>query len=224
MREEAGVEVGTPEYVASQPWPFPSSLMLGFSAPWISGEPRRIDEELEDVRWFSRADVAAAVDDREGPLGVPPRFAIARRLLESGSGASLPVEVTLEGWIFMVGLRVFDIGALIVWLIWFFRLRDDDDDADDGRGGGGSAPEPETPRGRPAACACRCPTPLRGRRGGATTAATCAPPPRPAGAGARAGPGSRSGQKTVSVREAWINLDGVWAGAFVLAGLLTLFT
>jgi hypothetical protein len=51
--------------------------------------------------------------------------------------------VTLEGWIFMVGLRVFDIGALIVWLIWFFRLRDDDD-GDDGFGrGDGGAPEPE---------------------------------------------------------------------------------
>ncbi len=82
VREEAGVEVGPPVYVASQPWPFPSSLMLGFTAPWIAGEPRRIDEELEDVRWFTRADVAAAVEDREGPLGVPPRFAIARRLLE----------------------------------------------------------------------------------------------------------------------------------------------
>jgi hypothetical protein len=43
----------------------------------------------------------------------------------------------------MVGLRVFDIGALIVWLVWFFRLRDDDDGDDDfGRGDGG-APEPE---------------------------------------------------------------------------------
>jgi hypothetical protein len=51
--------------------------------------------------------------------------------------------VTLEGWIFMVGLRVFDIGALIVWLVWFFRLRDDDD-GDDGFGrGDGGAPEPE---------------------------------------------------------------------------------
>ena len=80
--EEAGVEVGQPAYVASQPWPFPSSLMLGFTAPWVSGEPRRIDEELQDVRWFDRADVVAATEDREAPLGLPPRFAIARRLLE----------------------------------------------------------------------------------------------------------------------------------------------
>jgi hypothetical protein len=55
--------------------------------------------------------------------------------------------VTLEGWIFMVGLRVFDIGALVVWLVWFFRLRDDDDDQDGGHGGGGNAPEPDRSRG-----------------------------------------------------------------------------
>jgi hypothetical protein len=55
--------------------------------------------------------------------------------------------VTLEGWIFMVGLRVFDIGALIVWLVWFFRLRDDDDSDDDGRGGDGNTPVPDKPKG-----------------------------------------------------------------------------
>jgi NAD+ diphosphatase len=82
VREEAGVEVGTPEYVASQPWPFPTSLMLGFTAPWRSGEPHRIDAELEDVRWFKRAEVDAAVRGEDSPLGLPPRFAIARRLLE----------------------------------------------------------------------------------------------------------------------------------------------
>ena len=47
----------------------------------------------------------------------------------------------------MIGLRVFDVGALIVWLVWFFRLRDDDDDSDEGRGGNGNAPEPDTPKG-----------------------------------------------------------------------------
>jgi hypothetical protein len=47
--------------------------------------------------------------------------------------------VSTEGWIFMVGFRVFDVGLLIVWLVWFFRLRDDGDDGpgDDGPGGGG---------------------------------------------------------------------------------------
>jgi hypothetical protein len=49
--------------------------------------------------------------------------------------------MTTEGWIFMVGFRIFDVGLLIVWLIWFFRLRDDGDDSpgDDG-GGGGEGP------------------------------------------------------------------------------------
>ena len=82
VREEAGVEVGEPVYVASQPWPFPSSLMLGFIAPWRSGEPRRIDSELEDVGWFERAEVETALAGRPSSLGLPPRFAIARRLLE----------------------------------------------------------------------------------------------------------------------------------------------
>ena len=52
--------------------------------------------------------------------------------------------MTTEGWIFMVGFRVFDVGLLIVWLIWFFRLRDDDDDSrgDDGGGGEGPGPRP----------------------------------------------------------------------------------
>jgi hypothetical protein len=56
--------------------------------------------------------------------------------------------VTLEGWIFMVGLRVFDVGALVVWLVWFFRLRDDDDDdGDDFRRGNDDGREPEEPCG-----------------------------------------------------------------------------
>jgi hypothetical protein len=54
--------------------------------------------------------------------------------------------VTTEGWIFMVGFRVFDVGLLIVWLIWFFKLRDDDDDSPDDGGGGGEGPGPR-PRG-----------------------------------------------------------------------------
>jgi NAD+ diphosphatase len=82
VREEAGVEVGEPVYIASQPWPFPSSLMLGFIAPWRSGEPRRIDAELEDLGWFERAEVEAAVAGERSSPGLPPRFAIARRLLE----------------------------------------------------------------------------------------------------------------------------------------------
>jgi NAD+ diphosphatase len=92
VAEESGVEIGTPRYVASQPWPFPSSLMLGFEAPWRAGEPSVREDDLEDVRWFERAEVAAAAaadseglgaaPDRESPLLLPPRLAIARLLLE----------------------------------------------------------------------------------------------------------------------------------------------
>jgi hypothetical protein len=48
----------------------------------------------------------------------------------------------------MVGLRVFDVGLLLVWLVWFFRLRDDDDSSDEGGGGGGGpGPEPSDESG-----------------------------------------------------------------------------
>ena len=93
--EEAGVEVGHPDYVASQPWPFPSSLMLGFTVPWISGEPPGTDPELEDVRWFTREELmpATAQEDSwdgtpaaDAELLLPPRLAIARRLIEHWMG------------------------------------------------------------------------------------------------------------------------------------------
>jgi hypothetical protein len=42
----------------------------------------------------------------------------------------------------MVGFRVFDVGLLVLWLVWFFRLRDDDDDSPDDGGGGGEGPGP----------------------------------------------------------------------------------
>jgi NAD+ diphosphatase len=73
--EEAGVEVSAPRYVASQPWPFPSSLMLGFFADYAGGEPHVRDAELEDVRWFTRDELADTV--------LPPRLAIARTLIDA---------------------------------------------------------------------------------------------------------------------------------------------
>jgi NAD+ diphosphatase len=93
VREEAGVIVGRPRYVASQPWPFPASLMLGFSAPYESGEAQIRDDELQDVRWFERAEIeqASKADDIDdwgtpgdpgGPLRLPPSLAIARRLID----------------------------------------------------------------------------------------------------------------------------------------------
>ena len=88
--EEASVAVRDVRYVASQPWPFPVSLMLGFHATYAGGEPAIGDHELEDVRWFTRAEVATATgggdDWIDGPdtdrLMVPPPTAIARLLLD----------------------------------------------------------------------------------------------------------------------------------------------
>ena len=81
VREESGVEVSAPRYVSSQPWPFPGSLMLGFVASHASGDAAVGDGELEDVRWFTRAEVAAAAAG-EGSLNLPPPIAIARRLID----------------------------------------------------------------------------------------------------------------------------------------------
>jgi NAD+ diphosphatase len=80
VREEAGVRVDAVRYRSSQPWPFPTSLMLGFSARWAGGEPAVRDAELEDVGWFTRE---AIVD---GDVLLPPPTAIARRLIDEWLG------------------------------------------------------------------------------------------------------------------------------------------
>jgi NAD+ diphosphatase len=83
VEEEAGVIVGEVRYRASQPWPFPASLMVGFEAEYESGAIETDDDELEDARWFSRDELerAAAADDGAWLL-LPPRMAIARRLVD----------------------------------------------------------------------------------------------------------------------------------------------
>ena len=78
VREEAGVHCSAVRYFASQPWPFPSSLMLGFHATASRGEPLQLDGELEDARWFSAADLHLA-----GAHLLPPRYTIARRLIDA---------------------------------------------------------------------------------------------------------------------------------------------
>ena len=88
--EEVGVTVGRPLYQSSQPWPFPASLMLGFVVPYRDGELGGSDPELEDKRWFGRDEVAHAAqgdswsepDDGGDSLLLPPRAAIARRLID----------------------------------------------------------------------------------------------------------------------------------------------
>ncbi len=88
VHEEAGVHCSAAHYVASQPWPFPSSLMLGFHATASRSEPLLLNGELEDARWFSAADLS-----RGGARLLPPRYTIARRLIDTwyqhATGAAL---------------------------------------------------------------------------------------------------------------------------------------
>ncbi|MFE4874381.1 NAD(+) diphosphatase [Streptomyces sp. NPDC056682] len=86
--EEAGVTVGPVEYVASQPWPFPSSLMLGFMAQATSSEINVDGEEIHEARWFSREDLAAAFVS--GEVLPPYGISIAARLIELWYGEPLP--------------------------------------------------------------------------------------------------------------------------------------
>jgi NAD+ diphosphatase len=74
--EETGIEVDKIEYHSSQPWPFPSSLMLGFTAHAVTTEIHKRDEELEDAQWFTRDDL------KSGRPIVPPGVSISYRLIE----------------------------------------------------------------------------------------------------------------------------------------------
>ncbi|HUO83101.1 MAG TPA: NAD(+) diphosphatase [Gammaproteobacteria bacterium] len=76
VREETGVIVGEIRYHSSQPWPFPSSLMLGFYARAESTDIELVDRELEDARWFSREDLAA------GRPPLPSRLSVSWRLID----------------------------------------------------------------------------------------------------------------------------------------------
>ena len=77
VAEETNIEVGEVRYHSSQPWPFPSSLMLGFTAEATSGEIQLNDGELEDAQWFTRKEL------RSGFPKLPYRLSIARRLVDN---------------------------------------------------------------------------------------------------------------------------------------------
>jgi NAD+ diphosphatase len=80
VMEEAGVAIRHPRYHSSQPWPFPSSLMVGFMAEAEGLVPLRVDEtELETAEWFTRDDIARFA---EHGRSLPNRDSIARRLIE----------------------------------------------------------------------------------------------------------------------------------------------
>lgn len=87
--EESGLTVVDPQYVGSQPWPFPASLMLGFRAtldPARASSLRPDGTEILDLRWFSRDELAASLND----IVLPSRTSIARAIIEDWFGEPLP--------------------------------------------------------------------------------------------------------------------------------------
>lgn len=94
--EETAVPLSAIVYHSSQPWPFPASLMLGFCAVAVAGSTPRAGEELQDVRWFSRAEIAAGT-----PL-LPPPQSISYRLIEdwydAGRHGALAAEPRAGRW------------------------------------------------------------------------------------------------------------------------------
>lgn len=87
VKEEAGIEVGAVHYAGSQPWPFPSSLMLGFFGTALTTVITVDADEIAEARWFSRrqiTDLTAA-----GDLLLPPPVSISRWLVEKWHGGEI---------------------------------------------------------------------------------------------------------------------------------------
>ncbi|MFW6091518.1 MAG: NAD(+) diphosphatase [Actinomycetota bacterium] len=87
VHEETAVAVRSCTYAGSQPWPFPSSLMLGYYAQAAGTPPRPDGEEISDARWFTREELADAL--QAGEVRLPPSVAISHRLIEGWYGADL---------------------------------------------------------------------------------------------------------------------------------------
>lgn len=88
VREEAGVELTKINYLGSQPWPFPASLMIAFEAITNTPELARPDgDEIEEIRWFSREDMKTAILDKS--LILPFEISVARQMINAwyGDGA-----------------------------------------------------------------------------------------------------------------------------------------
>jgi NAD+ diphosphatase len=86
--EETGVAVGEVSYFGSQPWPLPASLMIGFVARARSTEIDVDGVEIEDARWFTRAEMLAEAET--GRLVLPGGVSISRSLIEDWYGGALP--------------------------------------------------------------------------------------------------------------------------------------
>jgi len=86
VHEEAGITVGRVKYLAAQPWPFPSTLMMGFLCEGLSEEITVDPEEIAEARWFHRDEIremvarAATGPDDPSQVSIPPPLAIAHQI------------------------------------------------------------------------------------------------------------------------------------------------
>lgn len=85
MNEEAGIIVADPKFIGSQAWPYPYSLMFGFTARYVSGDVVPDGEEIVKLRWFSREELLAEAHT----LLLPGRVSIARAIIEHWLGQSV---------------------------------------------------------------------------------------------------------------------------------------
>jgi NAD+ diphosphatase len=81
--EEAGITCGRVKYFASQPWPFPMSLMIGCHAQATSSEITVDREELEDARWFTKGEARDLLDGKLPNTSAPGELAIAHQLIKA---------------------------------------------------------------------------------------------------------------------------------------------
>jgi len=89
VREETSIVVGAVQYLGSQPWPMPQSLMLGFRAAATGSTDIKVDaDEIAEANWYSRDELTAAIEN--GDLLLPPPVSIAHRIIESWYGRELP--------------------------------------------------------------------------------------------------------------------------------------
>ena len=83
VMEEAGIQVGAVRYHSSQPWPFPSSLMIGCHADAATTDIHFDPEEMADVQWFTREEVNLALQEKSELLAIPGPTAIAHHLIRA---------------------------------------------------------------------------------------------------------------------------------------------
>lgn len=83
VMEEAGIGIENVRYHSSQPWPFPSSLMIGCHADAVTTDISIDDEEMASVRWFEREEVLSALEGKHGSLALPGPIAIAYHLIRA---------------------------------------------------------------------------------------------------------------------------------------------